>query len=182
MRRLSKDPWVITIGGTVLAVLFLRLIDWFFIDNLLWDSIKKGLSAVVGFFGTEYTVKLYFLGLLPLLGMILFGGLIFSYRLRRAEAIINIPEWADYTRDVFGGIQYRWQYDTRSGEYEIAGIRPYCNDCSCQIVNQVCPNCKNDFGWEIEDTPNIKSNEDIRALAWRNIETGDYKVSMLQWI
>lgn len=175
--KLLKNNWVVTIIGGALSVLVLRLFDSFFINDFLWDGIKSGFNAVVNFFNTEHPVKLYFLVLLPILGMMLLGALVFLFRQRKTDSIINIPEWVNYTIDVFDGIQYRWQYDTRSGKYDIASIRPHCNDCSCAIVDQVCPNCKKNFDWRIDDTPGIKTNRDVRALVVHRIENGLYKTS-----
>lgn len=175
-KKFFKNNWTITVIGGVLSVLLIRFVDWLFIDSYLWDGIKNIFGSVVGFFNTDYTVKLYFLVLLPILFVALLFGvlyLILGGRKNNVE-MHEYPDWTEYTRDVFDGIQYRWKYSFRGGESTIYDITPYCNKCSCVIVSDICPNCKNIYSWHW-DTPNIKQEGEVKALIVHRIENGLYK-------
>lgn len=175
MRKLSKNPWIVTIGGTVLAALFLRLIDWLFIDNLLWDGIKNALGAVGDFFSTEYTVKLYFLILLPILVIAAIIGifLLFVFLDGKKGNGLSGPEWANYTKDVFGDLQFRWQYDFFGRRYEIINLQQFCDQCSCHLVDLRCPVCRENYSYGNR----FPSKQEVLALIARNIDTGLYKDS-----
>lgn len=175
MRKLSKNPWIVTIGSTLLAALFLRLIDWLFIDNLLWDWIKNALGAVGDFFTTEYTVKLYFLILLPILVIAVLVGLLILLSSKKSgnNPISKYPEWKEYNKDVFGDLQYRWQYYFSGNNYEIINLQRLCDSCSCPLVDLKCPSCYEHYGYG----HHIKRSEEVEALIIRNIDTGLYKNS-----
>lgn len=174
MRKLLKNNWVVTVIGGVLSVLVLRLIDSFFIDDFLWDGIKNGFNAVVGFFNTEYSVKLYLLILLPILVIAALIGMLYLISLSKPKANrqprFENPDWDVYRRDVFDGIQYRWGYSLNRGSTKIINIMAYCNKCSCSLVEHICPNCKTDYNTYMPGTPNLKHPSEVEALIIHRIE------------
>lgn len=177
MRKFLKNTWVVNIGGFILGALALRGIDKLFINDFIWDWIKGVFSSIAGFFSTEYSVKLYFLILLPILviAAIIGIGLLFSAKKKIKE--IRYPDWAEYTKDVFDNIQYRWQYDFRGMDSKIKNVTPYCNKCSCILVGNCCPNCNESYNDYTYGSPTIKNDSDIEALVIHRIENGLYKNS-----
>ena len=126
MRTLLKNNWVVTVIGGVLSVLVLRLMDSFFMDDFLWDGINNGINAVAGFFNKEYLVKLYFLILLPILGIASLIGILYLISLFKPKANkgprFGNPDWDVYRRDVFDGIYYLWGYSLNRGSTKITNI------------------------------------------------------------
>ena len=171
--KFFKNNWVVTVIGGVLSVLVLRLIDSFFIDDFLWDGIKSGFNAVIAFFNTEYSLKLYFLVLLPILviAAIIGVGILMSSIKTGKSPISPYPEWKDYTKDVFGDLQYRWQYHFYGNNYRIENLQRLCDKCSCPLVDLKCPSCYEYYGYGHQ----LKSHEEVQALIIRNIDTGQYK-------
>ncbi len=175
-KRLLKNNWVVTIGGGVVSVLVLRLIDWLFINDVLWEWIKGVFSAVVDFFNTDYTVKLYFLILLPILFVVLLIGviLLLSLREKNGGIVSRYPDWKEYTRDVFGSLQYRWQYNFFGNNYRIENLQRYCDQCSCALVDLRCPVCRTNYSFGHQ----IKSQQEVEALITHRIDNGLYKKSL----
>lgn len=173
--KFLKNNWVITVIGGVLSVLLLRLFDSFFINDFLWDGIKSGFNAVIAFFNTEYSVKLYILVLLPILviAAIIGVGILMSSIKTGKSAISPYPEWKDYTKDVFGDLQYRWQYHFYGNNYRIDNLQRYCNQCSSPLVSLRCPVCHTDYEYGHQ----LKSHEEIQALIQHRIDNGLYKNS-----
>ena len=172
--KFLKNNWAVTVIGGVFSVLVLRLIDTFLIDDFLWDGIKNGLNAVVDFFGTEYSVKLYFLILLPILFVAAIIGITYLFSLRGNKSSFSpYPEWKDYNKDVFGDLQYRWQYDFIGRRYEIMNLQRYCNKCSCLLVDNRCPVCRTNYSYGHQ----YPSGQEVMALIVHRIDTGLYKDS-----
>ena len=175
MSKLLKNNWVVTVIGGVLSVLVLRLIDSFFIDDFLWDGIKNGFSSIAGFFNTEYSVRLYFLILLPILviaALIGVGILISSIKTGKS-GISPYPEWKAYNKDVFGDLQYRWQYHFYGNNYNIENLQRLCDKCSCPLVDLKCAACHTNYSYGHQ----VKSRKEVEALIIRNIDTGIYKLT-----
>lgn len=175
-----KDDWTKTVVGGVLAVFLLRLIDWLFINDFFWSRIKDVFNIVLNFFNAVYSVKLYWLILIPI------ATLLISYSYKRLKTkdmlpesvtINTSPEWLSYTKDVFEEIQYRWDYvfDDFKKNYIITNIRPYCNECSCQLVHNICANCKKQYSDFSSSHGNPKSSHEIEALVIHRIENKLYK-------
>jgi len=83
------------------------------------------------------------------------------------------PTWVNYTKDVFGGIQYRWDYTFLSDSYDITKLQRFCNKCSCHLVDDKCPVCGENHYYNVK----AKSREEVLALIARNIDTRLYKNS-----
>ena len=174
--KLSKNNWVVTVVGGALSVLLLRLIDWLFINDYLWDSIKDFFGSALDFFNKQYTVRLYFLILLPIMVIIAIIGLLyliisFTGSKDPGSPLSPYPDWKNYTRDVFGSLQYRWQYNFFGNNYSIENLQRYCNQCSCPLVNLRCPVCKTNYAHGHD----IKSHEELQALIQHRIDNGLYK-------
>lgn len=174
MRKYLKNNWVVTVGGGILSVLLLRLIDTLFINNFLWDAIKNGFSSIAGFFNTEYSVRLYFLILLPVLVLgVIIGIILLLSMIKDKGGVSAYPQWKGYTKDVFGDLQYRWQYDFFGKSYEIRNLQKFCNECSCHLVDERCPVCRTNYSYGHQ----YPSRQEVLALIARNIDTGLYKDS-----
>lgn len=172
--RFFKNNWTVTVIGGVFSVLLIRLIDWLFINNLLWDGIKSIFGSVLDFFNTEYSVKLYFLILLPIVFVAGIIGIILLLSLVKGKGSVSIyPEWKSYTKDVFGDLQYRWQYEFFGRRYEITNLQLFCDQCSCHLVDLKCPVCRENYSYGRR----FPSREEVLALIARNIDTGLYKES-----
>lgn len=173
MRKLLKNNWAIGIGTGVFAALILRVIDKIFINDFFWDGIKSGLNAAAGFFNTEYSVKLYFLILLPVLviAAIIGTGILISSIKTGKSGISPYPAWKPYNKDVFGDLQYRWQYHFYGNNYRIENLQRLCDKCSCPLVDLKCAACHTNYGYGHQ----VKSREEVEALIIRNIDTGLYK-------
>jgi len=173
-KKLFKNNWVVTVGGGVLSVLVLRLVDKLFINDFFWDWIKGVFSTIGNFFNTEYSVKLYFLILLPILFIVAMIGIIYLISLSKTdlnkEPRFQNPMWNVYKRDVFDGIQYRWDYSLNGGKAKIVNITAYCNKCSCTLINHSCPNCKTDYSSYMNHTPSLKQPSEVEALIIHRIE------------
>lgn len=75
------------------------------------------------------------------------------------------PNWLNYLRDNFSGVQYRWTYEKNySGLMEIQYIRPFCPNCDCLIIDSRCPNCNTSY-WN-----DIKGTDEIKALILHRLE------------
>lgn len=172
--KFLKNNWVVTVIGGVFSVLALRLVDWLFIDSFLWDAIKNIFGSIVDFFNTDYTLKLYFLILLPILAIAVLIGVLYLRSLFKTEADgeprFQNPDWDVYRRDVFDGIQYRWGYSLYDGSTKIVNITAYCDKCSCTLVDLVCPNCSTDYSSYMNGTPNVKQLGEVEALIIHRIE------------
>ena len=174
MRKLLKNNWVVTVIGGVLSVLVLRLIDSLFINDFLWGGIKNIFGSIVDFFNTDYTIKLYFLVLLPILVIVAIIGivlLIAFFSGKNSDG--SDPSWVNYTKDVFGDLQFRWQYDFIGRRYEITNLQRLCDRCSCHLVDNKCPACRTNYSFGHQ----YPSREEVLALIVRNIDTGLYKKS-----
>lgn len=156
------------------SVLVLGLVDWLFINDFLWDGIKNMFGAIVDFFNTDYSVKLYFLILLPILFVAAIIGVMYLFSLPGNKSSFSpYPQWKEYTKDVFGDLQYRWQYDFIGKRYDIMNLQRFCDKRTCNVVGLRCPACNTDYSYG----QRIKSREDVLALIARNIDTGLYKDS-----
>lgn len=173
--RFFKNNWTVTVIGGVLSVLLIRFVDWLFIDSYLWDGIKNIFGSIVGFFNTDYTVRLYFLVLLPILVIAGIIGIIllFVFLDGKKGNGLSGPAWANYTKDVFGDLQFRWQYDFFGRRYEITNLQRFCDQCSCHLVDNSCPVCRTNYSYGHQ----YPSREEVLALIARNIDTGLYKQS-----
>lgn len=125
------------------------------------------------FFTTEYTVKLYFLILLPILVIaVLIGVIILISSIKTGKSPISpYPEWREYNKDVFGDLQYRWQYYFSGHNYEIINLQRLCDKCSCPLVDLKCAACHTNYSYGHQ----IKTREEVQALIARNIDTGLYR-------
>lgn len=177
-KKFLSNNWVITVGGGLLVILLLRLIDWLFINNLFWGKIKTIFNIVLEFFNTTYSVKLYWLILIPIIVLltiilILYIFSLFSSNNNNNEVAKN-PDWINYTKDVFDGLQYRWKYNFYNKEYQINVIQVYCNSCNCPLVNGTCPNCNKMYDFSMYNSQ-LKSEDEIKALIVHRIENNLYK-------
>jgi len=172
IKKFLRNAWVIRIVGGILGALGLRLLDWLFIDNLLWDKTKSLFNTIVDFFNTDYVVKLYWLVLIPILtiaALILIFYIISLFNSN--DNTIKKPHWYSYNRDVFDGVQYRWKYILFNDTYQIQDIETYCNNCSCLLVQETCPNCKRSYQRNsIYSGPKVKSYSEVEALILHRIE------------
>ena len=175
LKRLFKNNWAIGIGTGVLATLVLRGIDKLFINDFFWDWIKDVFSSIGNFFNTDYTVKLYFLILLPILVIAAIIGVFLLAAMwdGKKDNVSTDPTWVNYTKDVFGDLQYRWQYTFLSNSYDIKNLQKFCNRCSCHLVDDRCPVCRTNYSYGHQHP----SRQEVLALIARNIDTGLYKKS-----
>jgi hypothetical protein len=174
LKRLFKNNWAIGIGTGVLATLFLRGIDKLFINDFFWDWIKGVFNTIGDFFSTEYSVKLYFLILLPILFVaVIICIILLLSKIKDKGGVSIYPEWKGYTKDVFGDLQYRWQYDFFGKSYDIKNLQKFCNKCSCHLVDERCPVCRTNYSYGHQ----YPSRQEVLALIARNIDTGLYKDS-----
>lgn len=169
--RKSKNPWIISTGSGILAVLGIRLID-FFVGTKILSSIWKGIvwifTTIGNFFTQKFEVTLLFLILLPVvvIGVILLVLWIIS-KFQEANSDSTTPRipFLNYTQDIFEGIMYRWEYEKLySGKYQITNISLYCPTCKCSIVYDSCPVCKKYYGHNRVD------NAQVEALIIHRIE------------
>ena len=183
-KKFFSNNWVVTIGSGILAVLFLRLIDWLFINDFFWRKIKNLFDTILDFFGTPYSVKLYFLILIFITPLLLLYAYIKNKNISIVKHITlkvdSEPDWkTSYTKDVFDGVQYRWEYqfDHSKKNYLVTNVNPYCNDCTCLLVQGRCPNCKIDYTNSLwgGSQYTIKNTWEVEALVIHRIENKLYK-------
>ncbi len=168
-------------GGGLLVVLFLRLIDWLFINDFFWDYFIAIFQKFISLLNSSYSIKLYPLILITVIIILIWYG----YKRLKNRTItehitLNIdsdPDWKTYTKDVFDGIQYRWEYlfEHSNKKYRITNINPYCNDCSCLLVQGNCPNCKASYGTTWGSEYILKQSGEVEALIIHRIENNLYK-------
>ncbi len=177
-KKLLSNNWVITVGGGLLVILLIRLIDRLFINDFFWSKIKMLFGAILNFFNTTYSVKLYFLILIFITPLLLLYAYIKNKNISIVKHITlevgSEPDWkTSYTKDVFDGVQYRWEYqlDHSSQKYNIINIVAYCNECSCMLVQDNCPNCKTSYSSSLWENGSIKQLNEVHALIIHRIES-----------
>ncbi|MBG6130721.1 MULTISPECIES: hypothetical protein [unclassified Aquimarina] len=182
-KKFLNNTWVVRIGGSIIAALGLRLIDLIFIDNLLWDKTKRLFSVLIDFFNTNYSVKLYWLVLIPILFVITILLIFYLISLfignnNDSNQRKGYPDWVNYNQDVFNGIQYRWRYNFFGSSYQIKNLKSYCNKCSCLLIDNKCPNCKKRYGYSLNTSSDgclLRPLEEIEALIFHRIDNKMYK-------
>lgn len=167
-----RNPWVIGIGTAIVSVLILRIFDWF-TGTTIVNSILLWITSIPAnlwpFFEEKYSLPLYGLILMFISGPILAIGLLWILskieERRKEEKQDSKPEWLNYLKDSFHGVQYRWNYEKNySGMMEIQYVRPFCPKCECLIIESGCPNCGKSY-WDF-----IKGTNDIKALIYHRLE------------
>ena len=136
--------------------------------NYFWNRIQHTFQSVVKFFEIRIEVSLWFLVILPLIVIgviILFFWIIskFQNKIYSIDPLQTVVR--NYREDVFGDVLYRWDFiKDYSNKYKLVNISHYCPQCICLLVYSGCPICGGYFG------SMIKSNTEINALVWHNIE------------
>lgn len=90
----------------------------------------------MAFLYRSITLPLYGLILLFVSGPAVLIGLLWLMSTKEEKGNEQKPEarpnWLNYLRDNFNGVQYRWTYEKNySGLMEIQYIRPFCPTCDC---------------------------------------------------
>jgi len=164
IKPLFRNPYFITISGSLLVTIFIDIVTKFNIFSWLWKQIKLVICFIITF---DLTLKLW---LLLLIGFLIWY-IPFSYRKyyahRKTKKKIEKPDYVrNYTEDFFDPIFYKWKwvYDHAHREWVSVDITPYCKKCNFKIVGNYCPVCNAYY------LGCIKNSEIVRALIQHQIE------------
>lgn len=155
MKKFLKNPWVITIGSTVIGgVLLSFVLDW--IKGVDWLSTLKTVvdcivKAIVAFLNFE--LKVWWV--LVAIALLLIALAIYSKVLDAKEKDKPIP-FLDYTSDFILDYSWEWDYEkTSDGKYTIAHLHPVCSNCGMTLKQdgrygtQVrCLRCNTKMQWD----------------------------------
>jgi len=173
MKKITRNPWVLGIGTTVIGGVLLSLLnDW--IKKVDWLSTLKAVisfitNAVIAFLNFE--IKVWWL-LVAI--AILFAVLAIYVKILDAKAKSSPVPFLSYTKDSVLGYTWEWDYSkTYDGKYTISNLHPICSKCGMKLkqggtfgFEMICLRCNTSQNWEdnllydaqmlIED--NIKKN------------------------
>ena len=105
--------------------MFLRLIDRY-IGTTLLSSITNSLLRLLTF-------------QLPLWVFVIAAVVLALLGIKKKQK--KKPVFFDYTEEAFEGLLYRWEYDSKNGQWCIGKITTLCPTCRCQFVYRECQIC-----------------------------------------
>ena len=156
MKKFLKNPWVLTIGSTVIGgVLLSFVMDW--INKVDWLSTLKVVlrfigNAIVAFLNFE--LKVWWL--LVALALLFVALLIYIKILDTKQKNAPIP-FLSYTKDSVLGYSWEWEYrKTSDGRYTINNLHPVCSRCGMILrqghtvygMEMKCLRCNTTNKWE----------------------------------
>lgn len=179
LKKVIKNPWVISIGSAIIA---------FFLISAL-----KSLEADINFVEGIKIIYFYLFNLAK--SILLFKASLWIYILVFLVILIIIefilkfkksskPLWLDYKRDHVNGIWFEWDYIKDFNKYKINNLRPICSDCHCELSKGIddsnlidkyylyCPSCQKRF-----EMINQREINDAKKVIVSRIKKGDFKVT-----
>jgi hypothetical protein len=181
MKRIKlfiKTPLGYTIFGGIIVFLFAKVFDIVF-GSSIWPSIKSGFLFLCDLLNKNMEVPVWVIGLIPIVTIVL---LLFAFWLiakyqevKKGSNTNQKSSYLDYTEDSFDGVYYRWTYVATSHNTDTPfNIKPYCFNCKCLLIINICPKCKTNYnvfvsrgGHQISET---KSQQELTAIILSEIE------------
>ena len=162
MKKIYKNPWFITIFGTLLGSFIIYILQLTFdikVINDIWYGLRWFFTI---------SVPIWIFLLVVLLVILQLKGKLFT--LTKIESIKK-PDWLEYTEDIFEGNKYEWEYGYTGNKYKPINFRSYCLVCDYQIIKEngliFCPHCHTYKSPLTDNRLNIEIEHKIR--------TGKYK-------
>ena len=166
-----SNPWVIGIGSSLLAVLIIDFVTGTTILPTICNWIGIIITGIFKFLNHEFKWRLYWLILLFLSGPAITVFILWIIMKIQEGKEELLPDWLKYKKDNFDGIIYKWDYEKDyEGKYVIKRIFAYCPKCECQLVNEICPNCKSSYRHQ------LKPNYMVEPLIIHRINKKEYTI------
>ncbi|ASS49619.1 MAG: hypothetical protein A3D31_02075 [Candidatus Fluviicola riflensis] len=163
MKKVSYDILLLIIGA-ILSVVIPAIISWAN-EIPFWSGFK---------FIFGYPIPLW--GVLLILVLIYLIERI-KKKLKSKPIESNLPDFINYTSDVFNGNTWRWKWIKRPGGWDIDDIRIACTNCDTSTPlkhsvhigsNAECPRCGNIM-------TGLRTATQIFNIIKDNVERGIYK-------
>jgi Ca2+/Na+ antiporter len=178
VKKIMKNPWIITIVGGIIVFLFTSILKSVISDINFINSIKF-ISLTLFSYG-----KFILLFKIPIWILILFfiGILIIIYIIFKLDS--EDPPWIRYRRDYVNDMLFTWDYNRNLGKVKIKNLRPICSNCGCELSKGIdhssasaidkhclyCPNCNKKFKMINKQTLN-----DVKKIIINRINNDDYQ-------
>lgn len=155
MKKFLKNPWVFTIGTTVIGgVLLSFVMDW--INEVDWlSTLKAVVNFIVNAIVTFLNFRLKVWWLLVALAL-LFAALVIYVKILDTKQKSNSIPFLSYTKDSVLGYTWEWEYrKTYDGNYTISNLHPVCSKCGMRLkqggpygLDMECIRCRTTKKWE----------------------------------
>jgi hypothetical protein len=160
IKSFINNPWIIGIGCALLPLIPIAV---------YW-------KAVIDFLKRNIEVPIWVLILLPIVSILLLLLILVMIAGHNESKNNTIaPKYFDYKEDYFDGMYYRWNYiATSPNTYSINNITPYCFNCKCFLIDNLCPKCGTNYnyiklsnGFQIRKH---KSQQELTAIILSEVE------------
>lgn len=170
-----KNPWVITIGSTVIGGVLLSLVlDW--IKEVDWLTTLKSVcnfvvNAIVLFLNFELKVWWVLAAIACLFATLVVYVMILDKK-QKSEPI----PFLNYRKDSMLGFTWEWDYKQNyDGKYTIANLHPVCSKCGMSLkqggsygLQMRCVRCNKTKDWKSDYLT------DARLLIEDNIQKNSF--------
>lgn len=179
MKKFQNHPWTISIGSTIIGILFTMFIDW--IKGIqVWSTLKGVFIFLYNTLITlmNYELKVWWVLLAVIVVVVAFIAVLKIRRKIEANRFRCPDFWGEYTSDTLQGVHWEWYWEKDSlGDRRLEGLTPICPKCKTPMsqsymlnMNLVCPRCGFEHEKELPDIEQIETlildNVKRRMLAY----------------